>query len=152
MNNDGRRSDPPTGPGGQVLARTGSTQRHPDARPRPTPLGGWRVRGAGDLDKDGHVDLVLQNQQTWQVSALFLGGPRGTDTLGGTWIAEVGLVGWRVVGVVDVDGDGHADLVWQNDATRQVAAFYLGGAKGTDVISANWLQQDGTPGFRAIAK
>jgi hypothetical protein len=38
--------------------------------------------------------------------------------------------GWRAVGINDLNADGRLDLVWQNDATREVHVWYLTGAQG----------------------
>lgn len=52
----------------------------------------------------------------------------------------------------DFNGDGKPDLVWQDDATRQVGVWYMGGAGGNVVLGWSWLAPIGVPGWRAIAR
>jgi hypothetical protein len=46
----------------------------------------------------------------------------------------------------DFDGDGHRDLIWQNDITRQVTVWYMGGAQGNTFQSWDWLSTGNTEG------
>lgn len=41
----------------------------------------------------------------------------------------------------DFDGNGVPDMVWQNNATRQVTVNYLGGPGGTALMGFDWLHQ-----------
>ena len=45
-----------------------------------TAVPGWRVRGVGDVDHDGFVDLVLQNETSNAVSVWYMYGPTGAQT------------------------------------------------------------------------
>jgi len=88
------------------------------------------VVGARDFNADGVPDLVWQNDTTHQVTVHFYGGQGGAVDEGWNWVNSTGYTGWQVAGVADFDGNGEPDLVWLNEATRQVTVNYyeLGGA------------------------
>lgn len=71
---------------------------------------GWEVVGTADLNADGHVDLVWQNN-TGAVAYWLREGDR---LLGSALIASGVPTAWRIVATGDVDGDGKPDFVWQH--------------------------------------
>ena len=91
---------------------------------------GWRVVGIGDLNGDGKLDLVWQNDATRQLVVWYMGGPLGNVFQWSDWLSSAGVAGWSVVGVSDFNRDGRLDLVWQNDLSRQVVVWYRGGLTG----------------------
>ena len=105
-----------------------------------------------DFNGDGTPDLVWQNDTTRQVFVWYMGGAQGNVFQGGNWLASAGAPGWKVVGSHDSNGDGKPDLVWQDDTTRQVVVWYLGGAQGNVFQGLNWLTSTNVPGWRAIAR
>jgi serralysin len=74
----------------------------------------WHVKGMGDFDGDGLADIVFQNDNgllaIWQ-----MGGLNGTQILSQFNIAQNPGASWHVVGVRDMNSDGRADIVFQND-------------------------------------
>ncbi len=99
-------------------------------------LGDWRVVAIADVNGDGIPDLVFQNN-AGQVYAWFLDGTGASINLSTNagikragFIYTGGLGDWRVKSAADVDGDGSADLVFQNNA-GQVYAWYLDGTGAT---------------------
>jgi len=94
-------------------------------------LSGWLVVGAGDFNKNGVQDLVLQNQSTGQVNVNYYGGAGGTTFTGWACLScGIDITGWSVVGVADMNGDGAPDLIYQNQSTGQVNVNYYGGTGG----------------------
>ena len=89
----------------------------------PAPGPDWKVVGTGDLNDDGHSDILWQNANgqaaIWEMN--------GTNVIGGS-----GLVGpnpgpsWKAVGTGDFNGDGHSDILWQN-ANGQAAIWEMNG-------------------------
>jgi FG-GAP-like repeat/FG-GAP repeat len=114
---------------------------------------GWRVVSTGDFNGDGKPDLVWQNDAR-QVAVWYMGGPQGNTFLWWDWLSSTGVTAWRVVGTSDFNGDGKPDLVWQNDETRQVVVWYMGGAQGNTSLWWDWLgvAYDPVPGWRVIAR
>ena len=104
---------------------------------------GWTVVAVADMNGDGVPDLIWQNDTTRQVTVNYYGGTGGASVIGWNWLNAVGAPGWTVVAAADMNGDGVPDLIWQNNATRQVTVNYYGGTGGASVIGWNWLNSAG---------
>jgi hypothetical protein len=113
---------------------------------------GWKIGGASDFNGDGRPDLVWQNDATRSVTVWYMGGAGGDVSTGWGYLASTGATGWTVVGALDLNRDGHGDLVWQNDATRQVTVWYMGGAQGDTLLGWTYLSSSGVPGWHAILR
>ena len=111
-------------------------------------MAGWKVVGVGDFDGDGHPDLVWQNDTTRQATVWYMGGAQGTTLLSWSYLSG-SVPGWTIVGVADLDQDGHPDLVWLNDTTRQATVWYMGGAQGTTMLGWSYLSGS-VPGWRIV--
>jgi hypothetical protein len=94
--------------------------------PSSVPDTNWKVVGAGDLDADGHVDLVWQNIADGRVSAWLM---TGLTLREGTLfsIPQVPDTQWRIRSVGDLNGDGKADLFWQHDGTGDISVWLMDG-------------------------
>ena len=92
---------------------------------------GWRVAGAGDVDGDGHTDLVLQSN-TGLLGVWFFDGL----TLRYGTSLNPGLVDpqWQIRAIGDMNHDGHPDLVWQYAPTGQVAIWLMDGVNGIGYV------------------
>jgi len=112
---------------------------------------GWHVVAAADFNGDGVPDLVWQNDTTRQVTVWYMSGTGGATFQSWTYLSASGVPGWHVVAAADFNGDGVPDLVWQNDTTRQVTVWYMGGAGGATFQNYNWLSQSGVPGWHVVA-
>ena len=116
----------------------------------PMDVPGWRIVAASDFDGDGHPDLVWQNETTRQASIWYMAGAQGDQWIGSGWLSETAVPGWRLVAIADVNDDGQPDAVWQDDATRQVSVWYLGGEDGTTFAGWTWLSASPVPGWRVV--
>ena len=111
---------------------------------------GWRIVGTADFNRDGHPDLVWQNEATRQATVWYMGGPQGNTFLSFSFLTASGVPGWRIVAIDNINADQYPDLVWQNDATRESTVWYMGGANG-DTMQA-WVYLSGAvPGWRIVA-
>jgi hypothetical protein len=85
----------------------------------------WIIVGAGDVNRDGKADLIWQNQSDNGLGVWLMNGP--------TVVAQRVLsvypsdMNWKVHGVGDVNADGLADLLWQNEATGALGVWYMNG-------------------------
>jgi YD repeat-containing protein len=88
----------------------------------------WHVVGTRDFDGNGRADLVWHNRSTGETQLWFMDGSRLLDRA--TVVDEHGrplLVGtpWRIAGTNDMNTDGKADIVWHNEATGAVQAWFM---------------------------
>jgi hypothetical protein len=111
---------------------------------------GWHVAAAADFNGDGVPDIVWQNDSTRQVAVWYMGGSGGAEQQGAVWTSSAGVPGWSVVMAADFNRDGVPDLVWQDDTTRQVALWYMGGSGGAVVQSSTWISSAGVPGWSVV--
>jgi hypothetical protein len=85
----------------------------------------WKIVADADFDGDGVTDLLWRNDSTGQVYLMALGS-NGLPA-GGAFIYTEPNPAWEIVATPDLDGDGHADIVWWNSSTGQVYALLMNG-------------------------
>jgi hypothetical protein len=94
----------------------------------------WRIAAVADFDGDGHPDLVWQNPATGDSQVWFMTGAQSATISGSAALS--GPNTWQIVGAADFDGNGHADLVWQDPATGASQVWLMDGAQGTTIIGS----------------
>jgi hypothetical protein len=97
------------------------------------PMPGWKIVVTSDFNLDGHPDLLWQNDDTREAWIWHMGGPDGSVYSVGSArpVTDKAMLGWKIVGAADFDFDGHPDLLWQNDDTREAWIWYMGGLDGS---------------------
>jgi phospholipase D-like protein/VCBS repeat protein len=105
----------------------------------------WKIRAAADMDGDGWLDLIWQHETNGSVAVWLMTGTQLRDGR----LTTPGVVSdtnWRIVGAGDVNGDGHADLVWQHQTNGLISAWLMNGTVCLDgvllspgqVTDTNW--------------
>ena len=96
----------------------------------------WEVVGVVDMNGDQRPDLVWRHYGSGAMAAWLMQDAQVMATL---WLSpDVNSdVNWRIVGVVDLNADGKADLVWQHVGNGQLAVWYM---NGLTMTSTNYLQ------------
>jgi autotransporter-associated beta strand protein len=101
----------------------------------------------GDLNGDGRADIVWRDYATGQVT-IWLMGASGTPNLYGPPTLEegmssddrpagIGSLDWTLRGIYDMNGDGKADVVWQNALDNRVLVWNM---DGTNVVGHSLYQ------------
>ncbi len=90
----------------------------------------------GDINGDGHPDIILEDS---------IGNTWAYEMNGTTIAAQCGLPGapgyatsdvWQLVGAADFDGDGNADLVWQDPQNlANMRVWYMSGCSRKSVAT-----------------
>lgn len=127
-------------------------------------LGDWRIVGCTDVNGDGNADLIFQNT-AGLIFVWFLDGTGNVVNFttgsglkpGSKLIYTGGLGDWRIVACADVNGDGKADLIFQNSA-GQIYAWFLDGtgnavnfSTGAGKLGTQFLYSAGLGGWRIAA-
>ena len=96
----------------------------------------WKIVGVGDMNHDGHPDLVWRNKTTGQISAWLM---NGTRMISGVLLSPgvVSDLNWKIKAVGDVNGDGLDDLVWQNDSNGMISTWYMNGTAAVGMYMLN---------------
>jgi hypothetical protein len=86
----------------------------------------WKIVAVGDMNGDGNADLVWQHQTSGLISAWLMNGMNMTS---GVLLSpgQVTDTNWKIRTVVDLNGDGRLDLIWQNQATGLLSAWLMNG-------------------------
>jgi FG-GAP-like repeat len=97
-------------------------------------LGGYRVAGTGDVDRDGRTDLFIQAKVGYSYIGCWY--MKGVSYTTGQWLTPSIAPGtFKIVAVGDFNHDGKPDLVLQDDSYA-TAFWYMDGATET---SSRWL-------------
>jgi hypothetical protein len=83
----------------------------------------WQIRGVADFDVDGHPDLLWQQQQTGELYVWYMSGL--AVARGGRTTPPVVPPVWQIRALADLDGDGSPDLLWHNQQTGELFAWFL---------------------------
>lgn len=107
----------------------------------------WQLRGTGDFDGDGALDMVWHNASTGEVLVWYLDG---SAHVARSVIVERRSIGASPIlaGTGDFNGDGRTDLLWHNPTTGALTVWMMKrdgsseSVRGTAVLDATYVGND----------
>lgn len=85
----------------------------------------WKIVGAGDMDRDGHVDVLWRHRASGEIRLWHMKGIVQQDSVS---VGTVSDTGWTIVALADVDGDAMLDLLWRHNGHGGLATWFMSDA------------------------
>jgi len=106
----------------------------------------WQIRAVGDLNHDGHPDLIWQYAPTGQVAFWLMTGTSAIAYI----VPNVDAPGgdWEIVGSGDSNCDGELDIFWQQRSTGTLAVWWM---NGTSIVDGSLLSASPDPRWHVVA-
>ena len=103
--------------------------------------GDWSPAALGDFDGDGKADMLWRNKASGQVGIWRMDGFGLAGVAAPAQVLDSIPSDWSVEGTGDYDGDGMDDILWRQESSGQIAAWFTrnrGGEVGvTPYLFAN---------------
>ena len=88
----------------------------------------WRLLASADMNGDASPDLIWRNSLTGVTRVWYLSGTTVVGQENLPAVSDLGRVlSWTIVAAADLDGDGHADLLWRNLVSGSNIIWYMSG-------------------------
>jgi hypothetical protein len=98
----------------------------------------------GDLNGDGFLDMLWRDYASGDVAVWLMGEdgkplltgppiPADDDIIKGERPGLSGRLEWQVAGLADADGDGKADVIWQDERNNHLVTWFM---DGPDILRA----------------
>jgi hypothetical protein len=98
----------------------------------------WIIKGTGDFNRDGNIDILWHNPTTNQNGA-WLMNSNGVNV---GWQGMAGNpTGWEIKGTGDFNRDGNIDILWHNPTTNQNGAWLM----NSNGVNIGWLGMSPNP-------
>jgi hypothetical protein len=85
----------------------------------------WKIVADGDFNADGITDLLWRNSSTGWVYLMPFDANGHVN--GGSLVYNEPSSDWKIVQLVDINGDTKSDILWWNAVTGQVYAMIMNG-------------------------
>ncbi|MCP1831705.1 autotransporter passenger strand-loop-strand repeat protein [Bradyrhizobium sp. USDA 4532] len=97
----------------------------------------WHVAGVADFDGDSRADIVWRSDtgltQLWEMNGNQIKNAQMITNLAGQPV----ITDWQITATGDYNGDGHADLLWQNHNVPGADQIWL--MNGNAIVDAGLL-------------
>jgi surface antigen len=122
------RNNDPQNPQIAVWLLNSQYQRTPvfiSVPPQDNPGVDWSIKGTGDFNGDGKIDILWRNSNNGEIAVWFMDGLNRSSV---SLLAqkEPSSV-WDIVGTGDFNGDGKIDIQWRTSTTGENAAWLMNG-------------------------
>jgi FG-GAP-like repeat len=87
----------------------------------------WEIKGIGDLDHDGAIDIFWSHQPTGSMVWWLMNGTTNGKTLKSSIQISADPTGGRAEGIADFNNDGQFDIVFRNPTTGDNAIWIMDG-------------------------
>lgn len=114
-------------------------------------LAGWQLAATADLNGDGKVDFIWQNSATGDITYWLMNGVQVTAMSSFPGVANGSLAGWKLIGAADLNGDGNADLIWQNSSTGDISYWAMSGVNLVGIGSFPGVASGSVAGWQLAA-
>ncbi len=84
-----------------------------------------------DFNGDGRDDILVMSTQSNSSSVAQLAVMNGTTKQASTTVAGPASKGWTALFTGDYNGDGKADILWQNNSTQAIDIYTMNGTSRT---------------------
>lgn len=95
----------------------------------------WVPVGTGDFNGDGKPDILWRNKSNGMLAVWLM---NGLQLMKGVYLSpnQVSDTNWEIRAIIDLNGDGKPDLVWQNRTEGWLTVWYM---NGTQMFGAAYL-------------
>jgi hypothetical protein len=85
----------------------------------------WRVAGIEDMNRDGKLDILWRHSASGDMTIWHMDDRRYLSS--SSISLSVSNMQWEIAALGDFSGDGKADLIWRNNVTGELAAWFMDG-------------------------
>jgi hypothetical protein len=109
----------------------------------------WKIVAVNDSNHDGKDDILWRNQTTGEIAVWFVNTAKldgNNFSITGEFIVDknakrlqVTSADWKIEAFADYNGDGKSDLLWHNQASGEIALWWLDSATAirTEFVTYN---------------
>lgn len=105
---------------------------------------GWSVVDTNDFNGDGNADILFSQDIGGGANVFGVWTLNGTQVTGKSQVGGSSSAGWSLLDHNDFNGDGKADLLFENSGTRELAVWLLDGTSApiaqqvVGTLAAGW--------------
>ena len=105
----------------------------------------WEIKGTGDFNKDGHVDILWRYNGPGGFNVVWF--MNGANWTGNAELTPVDDLTWQIVGTGDFNRDGNIDILWRNAVSGANIVWFM---NGTNWVSSSTLLGVSDPNWTIV--